>query len=233
MKKLKIVFAVLGVVLIVTGAALRIFCSFSGKKAEKKENAPKTEVTDILNASTGEEIKKIAQENGFKVLDTESGIEVDGYKLFGYEAFISVTLNSDNSVKEFVCESYPYLTEINNTEEDLKISTEDLKSKSLKTLEKFSGRFNTSYDKFYIIEKPKEGRQNYYDKNSLDSYQAIINGDAWLELSIKDKNGDIWLYREHGDLLFGVIFKLYRTVNSEETKYMNYDIDLSQGNSKG
>ena len=117
--------------------------------------------------------------------------------------------------------------------EDLKISTEDLKSKSLKTLEKFSGRFNTSYDKFYIIEKPKEGRQNYYDKNSLDSYQAIINGDAWLELSIKDKNGDIWLYREHGDSLFGVIFKLYRIVNSEETKYMNYDIDLSQGNSKG
>ena len=112
MKKLKIVFAVLGVVLILTGAALRIFCRFSDKDVEKKTNAPKTEVTDILNASTGEEIKKIAKENGFKVLDTESGIEVDGYKLFGYEAFISVTLNSDNSVKEFVCESYPYLTEI-------------------------------------------------------------------------------------------------------------------------
>ena len=71
------------------------------------------------------------------------------------------------------------------------------------------------------------------DKESLESYQAVVDGKAWLELSIKDKNGDIWLFRELREDTYGVIIKLYRTTKSEDTKNMNYDIDLSTDNSKG
>lgn len=211
------------------GAALRIFgfVSQNGNKAENPSSP--TEINDILNTNTLDEINKKAKEDGLKVSNTNGVTVIDGYKLFGFESGVIADLNTDKSVRRFECEGYPFT----DYTEETKISAEELKAKSLAALKSFSDRFHTTYDSFYIIETPDNAVMHKLDKESLESYQAVIDGKAWLELSIKDKNGDIWLFRESQDPIYGVIFELYRTTKSEDTKNMNYDIDLSTDNLKG
>lgn len=229
LKKLRIIFATLGIVLLLAGAALRIFgfVSKDGNEAEKPSSP--TEINDILNTNTLDEINKKAKEDGLKVSNTNGVTVISGYKLFGFESGIIADLNTDKSVRRFECEGHPF-TDYNW---ETKISAEELKTKSLAALKSFSDRFHTTYDSFYIIETPDNAVMHKLDKESLESYQAVVDGKAWLELSIKDKNGDIWLFRELREDTYGVIIKLYRTTKSEDTKNMNYDIDLSTDNSKG
>lgn len=229
LKKLRIIFATLGIVLLLAGAALRIFgfVSQDGNKAEDPSSP--TEINDILNTNTLDEINKKAKEDGLKVSNTNGVTVISGYKLFGFESGVIADLNTDKSVRRFECEGHPFTDYTGET----KISAEELKAKSLAALKSFSERFHTTYDSFYIIETPDNAVMHKLDKESLKSYQAVIDGKAWLELSIKDKNGGIWLFRELRDPMYGVIFKLYRTTKSEDTKNMNYDIDLSTDNSKG
>ncbi len=229
MKKLRIIFATLGIVLLLAGAALRIvgFVSKDGSKAENPSSP--TEINDILNTDTLDEINKKAKEDGLTVSNTDGVTVISGYKLFDFESMVIADLNTDKSVRRFECEGYPF-TDYND---ETKISAEELKTKSIAALKSFSERFGTTYDSFYIIETPDNEIMHKLDKESLESYQAVIDGKAWLELSIKDKNGDIWLFRESQDPIYGVIFELYRTTKSEDTKNMNYDIDLSTDNSKG
>ncbi len=229
MKKLRIIFATLGIVLLLAGAALRIF-GFVSKDGSKTENpSSPTEINDILNTDTLDEINKKAKEDGLTVSNTDGVTVISGYKLFGFESGVIADLNTDKSVRRFECEGHPFTDYTWET----KISAEELKTKSIAALKSFSERFGTTYDSFYIIETPDNEIMHKLDKESLESYQAVIDGKAWLELSIKDKNGDIWLFRESQDPIYGVIFELYRTTKSEDTKNMNYDIDLSTDNSKG
>lgn len=218
--------AILSVVFILSGIVLRVLC-ISSKNINSKNDVSVTNVEDLLDASNREEFEKCAKKNSYELMDIEGGgLRAFGYKLFDYDAFVDAKFDSNNKINELEIRMYPF-------EENADFKPEDLKNNSINSLKKFSERFNTSYDKFYIVKNPTDEKKIYYDKNSLNSYQAIINGDAWLELSIKDKNGAIWLYRELIDYDYGIVFKLYIIRNSEETKYMNYDIDLSQENSKG
>lgn len=230
LKKLRIIFATLGIVLLLAGAALRIF-GFVSKDGSKVENpSSPTEINDILNTNTLDEINKKSKEDNLTVSNYEEGLLIEGYDMFNIGMNVFVDLNSDKSVRRFKCEGYPF---VGSNGEKIAVSAEELKTKSLAALKSFSDRFHTTYDSFYIIETPDNAVMHKLDKESLESYQAVIDGKAWLELSIKDKNGDIWLFRESQDPIYGVIFELYRTTKSEDTKNMNYDIDLSIDNSKG
>lgn len=218
--------AILSIVFVLSGIVLRVLC-ISSKNINFPKDVSVTNVEDLLDASNREEFEKCAKKNSYELMDIEGGgLRAFGYELFDYDAFVDAKFDSNNKINEIEIRMYPF-------EENADFKPKDLKNNSINSLKKFSERFNTSYDKFYIVKNPTDEKKIYYDKNSLNSYQAIINGEAWLELSIKDKNGAIWLYRELIDYDYGIVFKLYIIRNSEETKYMNYDIDLSQGNSKG
>ena len=187
------------IVICIALAVAGIFFFKKDKKNEAKDSIDK-EISlyeEILNVSSLKEYEKLTKsiENESVLGEDKSGATIEEFALFHENAVITYYFDVEGNVREF--ETWFHFNEgpeENSLPEE--ITVEELRDKTEGVLKAFCKMFG-------VLELPDlylTHSDGTYEKiESIDSYQKMIEGIAWIDFSVRDESGTYWTIRVYSE----------------------------------
>lgn len=176
----------------------------------------------IMNVTSIEEYEKLTKsiENESVIGEDRSGATIEEFILFHENATITYYFDSDGSVKEF--EAWFYFNEgpeENSLPEEITI--DELRDKTEGVLQGFCKMFGVNnLPDLYLTRD-----DGTFEKiESVDSYQTILDGTAWIDFSVRDEAGTYWTIRINSEGNLCTV-DIWRYFNVEE--YKDYFANVS------
>lgn len=188
-KKKIIIISVIAAIVLIAGIVSGIY--FLGGDKQKNNSTNQDDFIvgeELLKTETSEAFNTLVDKYSLEVIQDFDWHYVKDVSLF--DRSFNIDLRFDGNSKTTDCKAY---TSIGSTAEgDNKVSAEELKSDVNSLLYQFTNFFGeTSYeDRFFIFDM----NGSSIDKADNASYQKILNGEAYLELNVRESETSFWRF---------------------------------------
>lgn len=217
-KKQKILMIIIVIVLFVIAIFLFLFFrnpfGFFTKKGETEE-ADISEI--VLNIFDKEQLESIVENNNLQSKQVGDSIEISGVKKNGEDLYYTFEFNQDGGLVDAT--QFQVIDEAKTAN---KYSAKKLKENAIKYIQNFSERFGISLFEYYQIFTDNE----ILDSQSEESFQKIIDGNAQLELSVRDEFGGFWILKIERTYGEDLMLWIDHYLNNEDYYDLPANIDL-------